>query len=178
MIKRLLKSAFSKPQSLSSDEIAERAGKEPIEGRVRPTSLVLRHLDTGSCNACELELAAMADAPYQSERFGITFSASPREADVLAMTGPMTEGMEVAAEKTFEAMPRPRRVLKVGDCACGKGPFIGALCLARGGYRPEPDGDEREAVKGQGTPVLAVEGCPPSPAEILDALIRDAQPKN
>jgi len=173
MIIELLTSAL-KSKSLKPEEIAERAGRKPIPGKVRRTSLALRHLDSGSCNACELELAAVADAPYQAERFGITLASSPREADLLAVTGPMTEGMRLAAEATFEAMPRPRRVLRVGDCACGGGPFVGAPCLAAKGLEPlTPDPEEAPRRSGQ-LPVLEVRGCPPSPARILDTLLRDA----
>ncbi len=164
------------PRALSFVELKRRAQEAP-EGPAwpdhepRPRSRWVRHLDAGSCNACELALGAMADAPYSSERYGVALVASPREADVLAVTGPLTEGMKLASARTYAAMPPPREVLLVGDCACGGGPFRGGDSVP--GYELY---DYLACAKDDLQVIGAVRGCPPSPAAILGALLFDDSP--
>lgn len=121
-------------------------------------SVFLRHLDCGSCNGCELELIAMSNPIYDSERFGIRFDASPRHADALVMTGVFTRNLADSALNTLDAMSEPKRIVTVGDCTEGGGIFAGSYALAE---RP----GEIEAVI-----IAHVPGCPPKPEEILRAL--------
>src|SRR5229473_1225339 len=103
--------------------LAERARR--LYGR----SLAIRELDAGSCNGCELEIHALNNPVYDVERFGIRFVASPRHADVLLVTGPVTRNMKVALERTYAAMPAPKWVVAVGDCGCGCGVFEGSYAV-------------------------------------------------
>ena len=90
-------------------------------------SLSIREVDAGSCNGCELEIHALNNAIYDLERFGIRFVASPRHADVLLVTGPVTENMRMALERTYAATPDPKWVVAVGDCAADGGLFAGTV---------------------------------------------------
>lgn len=120
-------------------------------------SLHIRHVDAGSCNGCELEVNSIFGPVYDAERFGIKLVASPRHADALTVTGPVTKNMALPLVKAFEATPAPKLVIALGDCACDRGVF-------RGGYGVE--GAVRDVV-----PVdLEVPGCPPEPEVILRAL--------
>src|SRR3989449_5948003 len=94
-------------------------------------SLAIRHVDAGSCNGCELEIHAANSAYYNLERLGIKFVASPRHADILLVTGPVSRNMEEALRRTYEATPEPKLVVAIGDCGCGKGVF-GANYARRG----------------------------------------------
>ena len=123
-------------------------------------SVFIRHLDCGSCNGCELELNALSNPIYDIERFGIQFEASPRHADVLVMTGPFTRNLEEAARLTFEAMPEPRRIVTIGDCAKDGGIFKNSYAVMD---RP---------TKIENAIVDHVAGCPPTPEDILKALIK------
>ena len=95
--------------------------------------ITIREVDAGSCNGCELEIHALNNAVYDVERFGIKFVASPRHADVLLVTGPVTHNMKVALERTYAATPDPKWVVAVGDCACGCGVFDGSYAGRRRG---------------------------------------------
>jgi Ni,Fe-hydrogenase III small subunit len=120
-------------------------------------SLQLRHVDAGSCNGCEMEIASIFSPIYDAERFGIRLEASPRHADGLLVTGPVTHNMADPLRKTLEAVPRPRVVVAIGDCARDCGVFRGAYGVAR--------------AVGDVVPVdLEVPGCPPDPAAIVRAL--------
>lgn len=121
-------------------------------------SLKLRHLDAGSCNACESELAALLNPFYDVQRFGIDLVASPRHADGLLVTGPVTRHLEEAVRLTDEAAPRPRLVIAVGDCACDGG-FCRESFAVRAGVNDVVPVDVR------------IPGCPPRPAAILAALL-------
>jgi len=121
-------------------------------------SLQLRHVDAGSCNACEQELAALLGAGYDVQQFGIDFVASPRHADALVVTGPVTDTMKEAVAKVWEAVPRPRRLVALGDCAAGCGAYQTAYA-SHGGVE-----------SGLGTPDLVIRGCPPNPQVILERL--------
>lgn len=121
-------------------------------------SLKLRHLDAGSCNACESELAALLNPFYDIQRFGIDLVASPRHADGLLLTGPVTRHLEEAVRMTDEAMPRPRLLIAVGDCACDGGFCRDSFAVRRGA--------------GDVAPIdVRIPGCPPRPAVILAALL-------
>jgi Ni,Fe-hydrogenase III small subunit len=121
-------------------------------------SLSIRQVDAGSCNGCELEIRALGNAFYDLERFGLRFVASPRHADVLLVTGPVTKNMREALERTYNATPEPKWVVALGDCAATGGLFAGSYaCL--GGV-------------GSVIPVdLHVPGCPPRPERILQGLL-------
>jgi Ni,Fe-hydrogenase III small subunit len=116
-------------------------------------------VDAGSCNGCELEIAATTNPVFDLERFGVHFVASPRHADVLLVTGPVTRNMEIALQRTYEATPEPRVVVAVGACGCSGGIF------GEGGY----------AALGGVDRVLPVDvyipGCPPRPQAILNGLL-------
>jgi Ni,Fe-hydrogenase III small subunit len=121
-------------------------------------SLSIREVDAGSCNGCELEIHALNNAVYDVERFGIRFVASPRHADVLLVTGPVTFNMKVALERTYAATPAPKWVVAVGDCAAGCGVFQPSYAVV---------GSVDKVV-----PVdLHVRGCPPAPVELLKGLL-------
>lgn len=121
-------------------------------------SLAIRQVDAGSCNGCELEIHALNNAYYDLERFGIRFVASPRHADVLLVTGPVTKNMREALERTYTATPDPKWVIAAGDCAFDGGCFAGSYAIVGG--------------VSQVVPVdLHIPGCPPSPAELLKGLL-------
>ena len=127
-------------------------------------SLSIREVDAGSCNGCELEINALNNAFYDLERFGLRFVASPRHADVLLVTGPVTKNMREALERTYRATPDPKWVVAVGDCAFDGGIFSGSYAVTGGVSNVLPVD-------------LHIRGCPPSPIKILTGLISllDAQ---
>ena len=119
--------------------------------------LAILHLDAGSCGGCEIELRALRRAVYDLERFGIGFVASPRHADVLLVTGPVTRNLLDAMEQAYSAMPDPKFVVAVGDCAVDGGVFKGSYAVTGG--------------VGTTLPVdLLISGCPPTPERILAGL--------
>ena len=122
-------------------------------------SLAIRELDTGSCNACEIELNCMSNQFYDAHRFGIKFVASPRHADALMVTGPMAENMREAVARTDEATPSPKLVIANGTCAISGGVFVG------GDVAPSGICDVLE-------PDVYVIGCPPSPNRVVRALVK------
>jgi Ni,Fe-hydrogenase III small subunit len=127
-------------------------------GRLLGRALAIREVDAGSCNGCELEIAGLTGPVYDCERFGIHFVASPRHADLLLVTGPVTRNMEVPLRKTYEATPAPKLVVAVGDCARTCGVFRGSYAIA---------GSVDQIV-----PVDAfVAGCPPEPVDILRGIL-------
>jgi Ni,Fe-hydrogenase III small subunit len=121
-------------------------------------SLSIRHVDAGSCNGCELEMHALSNAFYDLERLGVRFVASPRHADVLTVTGPVTKNMREALLRTHEAMADPKWVVAIGHCAVAGGIFSGSDAVV-GGVKDIIPVD------------LHIRGCPPSPTEILKGLI-------
>ena len=96
-------------------------------------SLSIRQVDAGSCNGCELEIHALANPYYDLERFGLHFVASPRHADVLLVTGPVTRNMAEALKRTYDATPDPKWVIAAGDCAANGGCFAGSYAVVEGG---------------------------------------------
>jgi Ni,Fe-hydrogenase III small subunit len=121
-------------------------------------SLSIREVDAGSCNGCELEIHALNNAFYDLERFGLRFVASPRHADVLLVTGPLTANMRRALERTWIATPDPKWVVAVGDCAVDGGLFAGSYACV-GGIAAAVPVD------------LHIRGCPPSPTQLLKGLL-------
>lgn len=120
-------------------------------------SLHVRHLDAGSCNACDFELGAMSNPVYDLHRYGIAFVASPRHADMLMVTGVVTRNLEQALRMTYAAMPEPKMVMACGACACG-GETYGSTYAVVGSAADVVPVD------------IAVPGCPPRPASIIVAL--------
>src|SRR5690606_39481956 len=136
MRRLLIKNLFSRPvtERAPQDVELESVGQE-LRGVVERTlarSLSIREVDAGSCNGCELEIHALNNAYYDIERFGLRFVASPRHADVLLVTGPVTKNMREALERTFNATPDPKWVVAAGDCAVDGGCFAGSYAVAGG----------------------------------------------
>lgn len=121
-------------------------------------SLSIRAVDAGSCNGCELEIHALNNAFYDLERFGLRFVASPRHADVLLVTGPVTKNMREALERTYNAVPDPKWVVAIGDCAVDGGLFSGSYAVVGGVGRVVPVD-------------LHIRGCPPRPIQLLAGLL-------
>ena len=122
-------------------------------------TLAIREVDAGSCNGCELEIHALNNVLYDLERFGLRFVASPRHADVLLVTGPVTRNMREALERTYAATPDPKWVVAVGDCACNGGEFAGSAACVEGAVSAVVPVD------------LRIGGCPPSPIVLLKGLL-------
>ncbi len=127
-------------------------------------SLAIRQVDAGSCNGCELEIHALNNAFYDLERFGLRFVASPRHADVLFVTGPVTRNMRQALERTYIATPDPKWVVAVGRCAADGGIFAGSYAVV-GGVNAVVPVD------------LHIDGCPPTPPQLLRGLISLLEPE-
>ncbi|MBI3595570.1 MAG: NADH-quinone oxidoreductase subunit B family protein [Nitrospirae bacterium] len=142
--------APTQPQPEVSDTVREKAS---VLGR----SLTIREVDTGSCNGCEMEMNALMNPVYDAERFGIHIAASPRHADALVVTGPVTVNMERALKDVYAATPDPKLVIALGDCACDCGMFKGSYAVTGPVERHIPVD-------------VKIAGCPPRPSEILGAL--------
>ncbi|WP_447978384.1 NADH-quinone oxidoreductase subunit B family protein [Candidatus Nitrospira bockiana] len=127
------------------------------KARLFKRSLTLREVDTGSCNACEMELNALASPIYDQERFGIHVAASPRHADALVVTGPVTVNMEEALKDAYDSTPAPKLVIAFGDCAIDCGVFKGSYAVTGPVARHVPVD-------------LTIPGCPPRPSEFLKIL--------
>jgi Ni,Fe-hydrogenase III small subunit len=142
-----------------NSELAELAGAVDRSARRRlGRGLAIRQVDAGSCNGCELEIHALNNAFYDLEQLGLRFVASPRHADVLLVTGPVTKNMREALERTYRATPDPKWVVAVGDCAKDGGVFSGSYAVIGG--------------VSQVVPVdLHITGCPPSPNQLLQGLL-------
>ena len=126
-------------------------------------ALVIRHVDAGSCNGCELEIHALANPYYNLEALGIKFAASPRHADLLLVTGPVAANMEVALKRAYDATPDPKLVVAVGDCGCTGGLF-----------------GESYACRGRVANVIpvdvAIPGCPPTPLQLIQGILAAIAP--
>src|SRR3984893_469731 len=159
MFKNLITAPCTEPVSESTDLIE--ATGEALRGAIARRlgrSLAIREVDAGSCNGCELEIHALGNAFYDVERFGIRFVASPRHADVLLVTGPVTKNMREAVERTSQAMPAPKWVVANGDCAADGGCFAGSYAVVGGVSKVIPVD-------------LHIPGCPPAPTAILKGLL-------
>lgn len=127
------------------------------KARLFKRSLAIREVDTGSCNACEMEMNALMNPVYDAERFGLHIAASPRHADTLVVTGPVTVNMERALKDVHKQTPDPKIVIALGDCAINCGVFKGSYAVTGPVERHIPVD-------------LHIPGCPPRPVEILEAL--------
>jgi len=158
--KGLLTQPISVPEGVRSLELESLGNelKEIILARFG-RSLHLREVDTASCGACESELIALNNPLYDIQRFGIDFVASPRHADALVVTGPVSRNMVLALKKTFAAMPQPKFVITIGDCACRGGMFAQSYYTI---------GDIQSII---GHVVVHIPGCPPEPLVILQQLL-------
>jgi Ni,Fe-hydrogenase III small subunit len=135
--------------------------RDELDRRIRETlgpALAIRHVDAGSCNGCELEIAALNNPIYNIEGLGIKFVASPRHADMLLVTGPVSRHMEAALKSAYAATPDPKLVVAVGDCGCTGG-IYGESYASRGRVANVIPVD------------VAVPGCPPSPTRLLAAIL-------
>jgi Ni,Fe-hydrogenase III small subunit len=156
----LLRSPLTEPAPPPDAGALQELGKtlERASRRRLGRSLSIRHVDAGSCNGCELEIHALSNPFYDLERFGLRFVASPRHADVLLVTGPVTKNMREALERTYDATPNPKWVVAVGDCGINCGVFANSPACA---------GPVSAII-----PVdLSVSGCPPSPIDLLRGLL-------
>jgi Ni,Fe-hydrogenase III small subunit len=147
------------PPAADDAALAELAASVERAARRRlGRSLSIREVDAGSCNGCELEIHALGNAFYDLERFGLRFVASPRHADVLMVTGPVTSNMAQALRRTYDATPDPKWVVAIGDCAADGGVFSGSYAVVGG--------------VGEVVPVdLHIRGCPPRPVQLLSGLL-------
>ena len=160
LFQSLIRTPLTESAPLIDDvALAELAGQVDRAARRRlGRSLAIREVDAGSCNGCELEIHALTNSFYHIERFGIRFVASPRHADVLLVTGPVTKNMREALERTYNATPGPKWVVAVGDCAIDGGMFAGSYACV---------GCVSAVV-----PVdLHIRGCPPRPVDLLKGLL-------
>jgi Ni,Fe-hydrogenase III small subunit len=160
LLKNLLNRPVTERRPPASDaELAELAARLDRGARLKlGRSLAIREVDAGSCNGCELEIHALNNAFYDLERFGLKFVASPRHADVLLVTGPVSKNMREGLLRTYNATPDPKWVVAVGDCAADGGIFAGSYAV---------EGGVKDVV-----PVdLHIPGCPPSPTALLKGLI-------
>ena len=160
LFQSLLQSPLTEPAPAGDDSaLAELAQSLDRAARRRlGRSLSIREVDAGSCNGCELEIHALNNAFYDLERFGLRFVASPRHADVLMVTGPVTKNMREALERTYAATPDPKWVVAVGDCARDGGIFAGSYACVGGVSSVVPVD-------------LHIRGCPPRPIDLLKGLL-------
>jgi Ni,Fe-hydrogenase III small subunit len=156
---KILKTGIVTEPLADEPEMLELARQVDIKTKeILGHALAIREVDAGSCNGCELEITGLTSPVYDLERFGLHFVASPRHADMLLVTGPVTRNMEVPLRKTYEATPAPKIVVAVGDCAQTCGVFKGSYAIA---------GSVDKVI-----PVdVFVRGCPPEPADILRGIL-------
>jgi Ni,Fe-hydrogenase III small subunit len=161
LFKSIVHGPLTEPAPRASEAaLAELAARVDAAARRRlGRTLSIREVDAGSCNGCELEIHALANVVYDLERFGLRFVASPRHADVLLVTGPVTTNMREALERTYAATPDPKWVVAVGDCARDGGVFAGSYACVAGGVSAVVPVD------------LHIAGCPPSPTALLEGLL-------
>ncbi len=164
LFKSLIKPPLTEPRPERSEaslaELAQRL--EATARRTLGRSLSIRQVDAGSCNGCELEIHALNNVYYDLERFGLRFVASPRHADVLLVTGPVTHNMREALERTYRATPDPKWVVAVGDCGFDGGVFAGSYACAGGVSAVIPVD-------------LHIRGCPPNPTACCRASLRSSR---
>ncbi|TAJ77116.1 MAG: NADH-quinone oxidoreductase subunit NuoB [Gallionellaceae bacterium] len=160
LLKQIIKTGIKTETPPQPDE-AMRLTEQRLQQEILDVfggALAIRQVDAGSCNGCELEIHAVNNAYYNIEGLGIKFVASPRHADLLLVTGPVSRHMEVALKRTYDATPEPKLVVAIGDCACDGGIF-----------------GESYASCGKVANVIpvdvAVSGCPPTPTAILQGIL-------
>jgi Ni,Fe-hydrogenase III small subunit len=160
ILKQIIKTGIKTETPPQTDEamrhVAQRLQQEILDAF--GGALAIRQVDAGSCNGCELEIHAVGNAYYNIEGLGIKFVASPRHADLLLVTGPVSRHMEIALKRTYDATPEPKLVVAIGDCACDGGIF-----------------GESYATCGRVSNVIPVDvvvsGCPPTPTAILQGIL-------
>lgn len=165
MLKEILKNLtgrknvipFPEGFRVSPEETAKAIDLRKRIHKVFDRSLKIRQVDSGSCNACEWECTALTNPVYDIQRFGIDFVASPRHADVLLVTGPVSRQMELALKKTYLATPEPRFVVACGDCAIDGGIYKGSYAVTNGVANVIPVD-------------CYIPGCPPTPVQIISGL--------
>ena len=149
---------ITEPPPQADQQLRVREGIQDNIRKILGRALCIRHIDTGSCNGCELEIHALNNPLYNLEGLGIRFVASPRHADLLLVTGPVSKHMEAALRRTYDATPDPKLVVALGDCGCTGGIF-----------------GESYATRGRVSNVIpvdvAIPGCPPSPTRILEGIL-------
>jgi len=157
---RLINGVVTKKIAVSATPAYESAGVElkSLIANKFGRSLNIREVDTGSCGACESEINACGNPLYDIGRFGINFVASPRHADCLLVTGPVSKNMALALKSTYDAMPDPKFVISLGDCALDGGVFKGSYYVENGARAVVPV-------------VLHIPGCPPDPETIIKSLL-------
>ena len=160
ILKQILRTGI-KTETPPQPDAALRVNDQQLQQKILQhvgRALAIRHVDAGSCNGCDLEIHALNNAYYNIEGLGIHFVASPRHADMLLVTGPVSRHMEIALRRTFDATPEPKLVVAVGDCACTGGLF-----------------GENYASCGKISNVIpvdvAVPGCPPTPTALLQGIL-------
>jgi Ni,Fe-hydrogenase III small subunit len=160
ILKQIIKTGIKTEAAPQADE-SMRSGEQRLQQQILEvfgSALNIRLVDAGSCNGCELEIHAVNNAYYNLEGLGIKFVASPRHADLLLVTGTVSRHMEVALQRTYDAIPEPKLVVALGDCACNGGIF-----------------GESYASLGQVSKVIPVDvvvaGCPPTPIEIMQGIL-------
>ena len=166
MLREILKNMFGRKKAISFPEgfmgsPEDAANIDALQDkidRIFRRSLRIRQVDAGSCNACEWECTALTNPVYDIQRFGIDFVASPRHADVLLVTGPVSRQMELALKKTYIATPEPRLVVACGDCSIDGGVYKGSYAVANGVANIIPVN-------------FLIPGCPPSPVRIIEGLL-------
>jgi Ni,Fe-hydrogenase III small subunit len=146
----------ARPAPAGEDVVVARLHQDIL--RTLGRALAIRHVDAGSCNACELEAQALSNPYYNLEGLGIRHVASPRHADALMVTGPMSKHMAIALKRTYDAMPEPKLVIAVGECACGGGIFDGSYATIGALAKVLPVD-------------VAIPGCPPSPTAMLRGIL-------
>ena len=167
MLRQILRTGIVSEPAPDADE-ALRATTQQLSDAVLKQlgrALVIRHIDAGSCNGCELEIHALNNPYYNLDAIGIKFAASPRHADLLLVTGPVAKNMEVAVKRAYDATPEPRLVVAVGDCGCTGGIF-----------------GESYASCGRVANVIPVDvsipGCPPTPLQLIQGILAAVTPGN
>lgn len=160
IIKQMLRTGIKTETPPEADESLRTVQQRLQEDILRHfgRALAIRHVDAGSCNGCDLEIHCLNNPYYNIEGLGIHFVASPRHADMLLVTGPVTKNMEIALRRTYDAAPEPKLVVALGDCGCGKG-IYGENYASCGGIANVIPVD------------VAVPGCPPTPTAIMQGIL-------
>ena len=166
MLRQILRTGIVSEPAPDADEALRGTARRLSEAMLRRLgrALVIRHVDAGSCNGCELEIHALGNPYYNLEALGIRFAASPRHADLLLVTGPVAKNMEVALKRAYDATPEPKLVVAVGDCGCTGGIF-----------------GESYASCGRVANVIPVDvgvpGCPPTPLQLMQGILAAIAPE-
>ena len=166
MLRQILRTGIVSEAAPEADEALRSLSQRLSEAMLQKLgrALVIRHVDAGSCNGCELEIHALNNPYYNLEALGIKFAASPRHADMLLVTGPVAKNMEVALQRAYNATPEPRLVVAVGDCGCTGGIF-----------------GESYASCGRVSNVIPVDvsvpGCPPTPLQLMQGILTAIAPE-